>query len=92
MTAAERVWAALEDDPDFMEGMWAVAKGAAFAKVRRHKAESGEVSGRNGTVLWRMTADEAEEIADYIERSSVKHDLARVDVKALRRAVKDARR
>lgn len=92
MTTAERIWEALLDDPVFVEGM-AKAQGQPYTTFfgRRHGAESGAVSGKDGRVYWRMTADEAEEIADYLERSSLPQDVARVDVKALRRAVKDAR-
>jgi hypothetical protein len=57
----------------------------------RHRGESGSVKGRDGIVTWRMTADEAEEIADYLERSSVPHDAVRVDVAAIQSAIKDAR-
>lgn len=58
---------------------------------KSHKAESGSVRGKNGLVIWTMNIDEALEIADYIERSSEPHDMARVDVKAIRAAVRDAR-
>lgn len=60
--------------------------------MTKHKAESGIVRHKNGRVEWLMTPDEAEEIADYIERSSTEYDAARVDVAALRAAIADARR
>lgn len=57
----------------------------------KHQAESGTVKGKAGKVVWTMSADEAEEIADYIERSSTEYDAARTDVAAIRAAIADAR-
>ena len=57
----------------------------------KHIAESGTVKGKDGKVVWTMTADEAEEIADFMEGVTVADDAAREDVRALRRAITDAR-
>lgn len=58
----------------------------------KHQGESGTVKGRDGKVTWTLTADEAEVIADFMEEATTLADAARNDVRALRKAVSDARR
>jgi hypothetical protein len=55
-------------------------------------AESGVVRAKPGAkVRWVMTWEEAEELADFIERVTSEGDVGRQDVRALREGVKYAR-
>lgn len=54
-------------------------------------AESGRVRSKKGRIDWRLTLDEADEIASFIEASTSPKDAARRDAEALRRAINDAR-
>lgn len=55
-------------------------------------AESGVVRADvGGPVRWRMTADEAEELADFLDRMLPEDDAVRASVGALRHGVSYAR-
>lgn len=55
-------------------------------------AESGAVRAKAfGRVRWQMTADEAEELADFIEEQTTPEDVVRQSVVALRNAAEFAR-
>ena len=56
-----------------------------------HDGEIGRVRAKGINVVWKMTMDEAEEIATFIEESTTPRDAARRDAQAIRKAVNDAR-